>query len=81
MSTILLENYKRNKNLFNIIFGTLDLTSDNKINYLLSTDEIKTTEMLDEINNILSHKYGKDDINNIFINHKIITNRNSPKFQ
>ena len=86
MSIILLENDKRIKNLFNIIFGTLDLNSDNniidndKIKYLLSTDEIKTNEMLDEIYKILFHQYSKDNIINIFINHKIITNRNNPKF-
>ena len=86
MSIILLENDRKIKNLFNIMFSTIDLNSNNnivdnnKIKYLLSTDEIKTNEMLDEIYKLLSHQYDQNAINNIFINHKIITNRNNPKF-
>jgi hypothetical protein len=62
------------------MFGTINLNNNNKIKSLLSTDEIRTGEMLDEIYKALSTKYNQIEVNNIFINHGIITNRNSPKF-
>ena len=88
MSIILLENDKKIKNLFNIMFGTINLNNNsdnniinyNNIKFLLSTDEIKTSEMLDEIYKVLSSQFTQNEVNNIFINHGIITNRNSPKF-
>lgn len=88
MSIILLENDKKIKNLFNTIFGTINLNDNsdnniidyNNIKFLLSTDEIRTSDMLDQIYKILSTQFSQNEINNIFINHGIITNRNNPKF-
>lgn len=87
MSVILLENDKKIKNLFNTMFGTINLNAQNdniidynKIKFLLSTDEIRTREMLDEIYKVLSSQFTQNEVNNIFINHGIITNRNSLKF-
>jgi len=79
MSIILLENDKKIKNLFNIIFGTINL-NNNKIKMLLSTDEIRTNDMLDEIHKVLNNQYKPNEVNNIYINHGIITNRNNPNF-
>ena len=80
MSTILLENDKRIKNLFNTMFGTINLNNNQKIKFLLSTDEIRTVDMLNEITNVLTSKYNNNEVNNIFINHGIITDRHNPKF-
>ena len=87
MSIILLENDKRIKNLFNTMFGTINLDNKNdniinynKIKFLLSTDEIRTNDMLDEICKVLLSQFSQNEVNNIFINHGIIVNRNNPKF-
>jgi hypothetical protein len=86
MSIILLENDKKIKNLFNAIFGTINFNDNNddinydNIKFLLYTDEIRTVDMLDEIYKVLSNNLTQNEVNNIFINYGIITNRNDPKF-
>lgn len=87
MSIILLENDKKIKNLFNTMFSTINLNNNtnnvidnNKIKMLLSTDEIRTNDMLDEIHKVLNNQYKPNEVINIYINHGIITNRNNPNF-